>query len=56
VLVETAEADGVGRGTTEDYLRVSVPGAASRLGDTLRVHLTVDAAGALSGVPEQGAC
>jgi threonylcarbamoyladenosine tRNA methylthiotransferase MtaB len=56
VLVETAETDGVGRGTTEDYLRVSVPGAASRLGDTLRVHLTVDAAGALSGVPEQGAC
>ena len=55
VLVETAEADGVGRGTTEDYLRVSVPGAASQLGNTLRVRLAVDAAGALTGVPEPGA-
>jgi threonylcarbamoyladenosine tRNA methylthiotransferase MtaB len=56
VLIETAGADGTGRGTTEDYLRVMVPGTASQLGQTVRVRLELDSAGALWGRPKPGAC
>jgi threonylcarbamoyladenosine tRNA methylthiotransferase MtaB len=56
VLVETAATDGSGRGTTEDYLRVSVPGSSASVGRTVRVRLELDADGALSGRQEAGAC
>lgn len=56
VLVESAGGDGVGRGTTEDYLRVSVPDLSASVGRTVRVRLHLDANGALSGRPEAGAC
>jgi tRNA A37 methylthiotransferase MiaB len=56
VLIETQDAHGAGRGTTEDYLRVSVPGSGSRRGQTVRVRLQLDADGALLGEPQAGAC
>jgi len=56
VLVETAKADESGRGTTEDHLRVTVPGAASQVGQSLRVCLRLGSDGALLGEPEPGAC
>jgi threonylcarbamoyladenosine tRNA methylthiotransferase MtaB len=56
VLIETAAPDGSGRGTTEDYLRVSVPGHSARVGTTVRVRLEFGAEGSLSGEPEVGAC
>jgi threonylcarbamoyladenosine tRNA methylthiotransferase MtaB len=56
VLIETNDAQGTGRGTTEDYLRVSVPGAGSRRGQTVRVRLQLGADGALLGEPQAGAC
>ncbi len=52
VLIETARPDGSGRGTTEDYLRVSVPCAASLVGRIVRVRLEPDAEGALKGLPQ----
>ena len=56
VLVESAGADGTGRGTSEDYLRVGVSDAATRLGQTVHVCLELDSEGALSGRPKPGAC
>jgi threonylcarbamoyladenosine tRNA methylthiotransferase MtaB len=56
VLIETVGADGVGSGTTEDYLRVAVRHASALVGRTVEVRLAQDADGALWGEPKPGAC